>query len=363
MTEQRAAQSRADDERQPDWFERVPKVELHLHLEGAIPLPALWELVKKYGGDQEVATPAALEERFRFRDFTHFIDTWIWKNRFLRELDDFTFVAEAVARHLRDQNIRYVEAFYSPPDFARHGLDVAGITAAVRAGLDRVADIRVALVGDLVRDDGPERAGRTLDALAEVRDLGVIGIGIGGSEGPFPPEPFAGVYESARALGFRTSAHAGEAAGPASIWGAIRALRVDRIGHGARAAEDPELVAYLAEHRVPLEMCPISNVRTAVVPALGAHPIRRFVEHGLMVTVNTDDPAMFQTSLAHEYRELARVHDFTHAEIRMLIGHCVDASWLSSEEKARLRVSLATDPGWVIPDEVRSPGVGVSKLA
>jgi adenosine deaminase len=274
----------------------------------------------------------------------------MWKNGFLRELDDFTFVAEAVARDLRAQNIRYVEAFYSPPDFAgQAGLDVAGITAAMRAGIARVPDIEIDLVADVVRNYGPARAQRTLDALVEVRDQGVIGIGIGGSEAPCPPEPFAEVYERARGLGFRTSAHAGEGAGPASIWGAIRALRVDRLGHGTRAAEDPALVAYLAEHRVPLEMCPISNVRTAVVSDLAAHPIRRFHDLGLVVTVNTDDPAMFQTSLAHEYRELARVHGFTHAEIRALIDSAVEASWLAPAGKARLRALLAADPGWTLP--------------
>lgn len=133
-----------------------------------------------------------------------------------------------------------MEAFYSPPDFAgQAGLDVAGITSAMRAGIARVPEIEIDLVADLVRNYGVARAQRTLDALAEVRDQGVIGIGIGGSEAPCPPEPFADVYERARTLGFRTSAHAGEGAGPASIWGAIRALRVDRIGHGTRAAEDP----------------------------------------------------------------------------------------------------------------------------
>jgi adenosine deaminase len=332
-----------------DWFERVPKVELHLHLEGAIPLPALWELMTKHGGDAGVPSPAALEERFRYRDFPHFLDTWMWKNGFLRELDDFTFIAEAVARHLRDQNIRYVEAFYSPPDFAAHGLDVAGITAAVRAGLDRVPGIRVALVADVVRNYGAERAARTLDALAEVRDQGVIGIGIGGSEAEYPPELFTGVYERARGLGFHTSAHAGEGAGASSVWGAIRALRAERIGHGTRAVEDPALLDYLAEHRIPLEMCPISNVRTAVVSDLDAHPIRGFVARDLLVTVNTDDPAMFNTSLAHEYRELARVHGFTPVEIRALIDNAVEASWLPAADKAELRRTLAADPGWALP--------------
>lgn len=317
------------------WLAGLPKVELHVHLEGAIPLPALWELVGKYGGRGEVASLAELQTRFQYRDFPHFITTWIWKNRFLRELDDFTFIAEAVAADLHAQNIVYAEAFYSPPDFA--GLEPAEITAAVRRGLDRAPGIRVNLVADLVRDYGIERGARTLDAIAEVRDLGVIGIGIGGSEQSHPPEPFAELYARARSLGFRTSAHAGEAAGAASIWGAVRALEVDRIGHGTRAAEDPELVAYLAETRLPLEMCPASNVRTAVVPDLAAHPIRDFMERGLLVTVNTDDPAMFQTSLANEYEQLMAVHGLTREHVLTLIDNAVTACWLDEQGKTDLR--------------------------
>ncbi|ACY13026.1 adenosine deaminase [Haliangium ochraceum] len=329
-----------------DWYERIPKVELHVHIEGSIPLPALWQIMGKYGGHEEVGSMDALVERFRFRDFPHFIATWLWKDGYLRELEDFTLLAEAVARELRAQNIRYAEAFYSPGGYARHGLAVGDITCALRDGLDRVDGIEVALIADLIRDNGPEEGARTLDAVAEVRERGVIGIGIGGSEQSFPPAPYAAVYERARALGLRTSAHAGEAAGPASIWDALRALRVDRIGHGTRASEDPALVDYLADSRTAIEMCPISNLRTGVVPDLAAHPIRSFFERGLLVTVNTDDPAMFHTSLAHEYRELARVHGFTRDELRALIDNAVAASWLDDAGKAALRSTLRADPAW-----------------
>jgi len=328
-----------------DRFDALPKVELHVHLEGAIPLPALAELARKYG-ETEAADLGALRERFRFRDFPHFIETWVWKNGLLRELDDFAFVAEAVARDLAAQRIRYVEAFCSPPDFERRGLGTGDVIAAVRTGLDRVEGIEIRLIADLVRDFGPARAMRTLEQVAEVRALGVIGIGIGGSEHEFPPEPFEAVYERARELGLRTSAHAGEAAGPESVRGAIDVLRADRVGHGTRAAEDPSLVAELLARRIPLEMCPISNVRTRVVPDLSAHPIRRLFDAGLLVTVNTDDPAMFQTSLAHEYRELARVHGFTFAEIRRLVENAVAASWLDEDGKARLLEQLRADLGW-----------------
>ena len=331
---------------EPSWFERVPKLELHLHLEGAIPHTALFLLIQKYGGDPSVPDLDALERRFRYRDFRHFLKTWSWKNGFLREYDDFTFIAEEVARDLARQQIRYVEAFYSPGDFAQHGLRPAGITEAIRSGLSRAADTRVALVADLVRNYGPEKGAEILSELAEVRGLGVIGIGIGGAEQGFPPELFESVYRDARELGFRTSAHAGEAAGAESIWGAIRSLRVDRIGHGTRAEEDGTLLDYLAEAQIPLEMCPLSNVRTGVVESLEKHPIRRYLERGIPISVNTDDPKMFGNSLAEEFRLLYERLGFSHDEIRSLLESAIHASWLSDVEKRELASSFASDPDW-----------------
>ena len=330
----------------PDWFDRVPKAELHVHLEGAIPLEALWQLVLKYGGDPAVPDPASLQRRFVYRDFPHFIDTWVWKNAFLREYEDFTFFAEAVARDLAAQNIRYVEAFFSPLDFARHGLRVERLAEAIRRGLARVPAVEVALVCDLVRDFGPELAVTTLEQVNDVRSEGVIGIGIGGSEGQFPPEPFAPIYAEARRLGLHTTAHAGEAAGAASIWGAIRALHVERIGHGTRAFEDEHLLDVLAETRLPLEMCPLSNVRTGVVPSIDEHPVRRYFERGLCVTVNSDDPKMFGNSLAEEYRLLESRLGFSRDDIRTLILQAIAASWLPPERQARLAACFRNDPAW-----------------
>ncbi|MBN1872951.1 MAG: adenosine deaminase [Anaerolineae bacterium] len=321
-------------------YEILPKLELHLHLEGAIPLDALWALVQKYGGHSDVPDLDALRRRFTYRDFPHFIETWVWKNQFLREYEDFTFIAEAVARNLARQNIIYVEAFYSPADFSSQGLEVQGITQAIRKGLARVPEVEVVLVIDLIRDLGPERAAITLAQVYEVRDQGVTGIGIGGSEQAFPPEPFAEVYERARTLGFHTAAHAGEAAGAESIWGAIRALHVERIGHGTRAEEDPALLDYLAEHQIPLEMCPLSNVCTGVVPSLDVHPIRRYFERGLPVTVNSDDPKMFGNSLAEEYYLLETRLGFTREDIRTLIGNAVRASWLPEDRKTKMSETL-----------------------
>src|SRR5262245_32636342 len=147
------------------YFQRLPKVEVHLHLEGAIPLPSLWRLIEKYGGDPEVPTIAVLQSRFRYRDFLHFLQTWVWKNQFLREYEDFSFIAAEVARDLASQNIVYAEAFYSPGDYHRRGLDPQRITEAIRKGLRQVTDIEVALITDLIRDHGPDRGQVTLDAI------------------------------------------------------------------------------------------------------------------------------------------------------------------------------------------------------
>jgi adenosine deaminase len=329
-----------------DWFDLVPKIELHLHLEGAIPHEALWSLIQKYGGDSSVPDYRALEQRFVYRDFPHFIQTWIWQAQFLREYEDFTFIAEAAACGLVRQHIRYVEAFCSPSDFRRHGLQVPRIVEAIRKGLARVPGIQIALVPDLVRDSGPAQAARTLAQLNEVKDCGIIGITIGGSEQSYPPEPFEAVYEEARRMGLHSSAHAGEAAGAPSVWGAVRALHVDRIGHGTRAAEDESLLYYLAEQRIPVELCPLSNVATGVVPSIGDHPARRYFELGMLLSINTDDPQMFGNSLAGEYRSLEACLDFTHDEIRALILQGVESSWLSSGRKQQLVQEFVSDPHW-----------------
>ena len=328
------------------WFEDLPKLELHLHLEGAIPLNALWELMQKYGGAPGIPNPAALEQRLVYRDLSHFLETWSWKNEFLREYEDFTFLADAVARSLLRQNIRYVEAFYSPADSAHHGLGTQRITEAIREGLRRVPGVRVALVADLVRDYGPAVGARVVEELIEVRDLGVVGIGLGGSEAEFPPVLFEDAFDAARRAGFRTTAHAGEAAGPESIWGAVRHLKVDRIGHGTRADEDERLLDHLAESQTPLEMCPLSNVQTGVVASLELHPIRRYFERGLVITVNTDDPGMFGSSLATELRLLRQTLGFTREEIQQLQLLAVTASWMSEVEKETMRSELTSDPAW-----------------
>lgn len=320
----------------------MPKVELHLHLEGAIPLEVLWEMMSRHGGDPDIPDREALVARLAYRDFPHFIDTWVWKLRFHTTYADYETMGEAVAADLAGQGIRYAEIYVSPTDVRHHGLETAPLLLAVRRGLDRVPAIEVQLVPDLVRDTGPRQAATTLEEVLAVRDAaGVAGITIGGSEHAHPPGPFAGVYRRAREAGLHLTAHAGEAAGPASVWSAVRDLGVDRIGHGIRAVEDPELVRYLADHRIPLEVCPTSNLRTGVVPSWQAHPVRELIDAGTVVTINTDDPALFHCDLAGEYRALMDELGYGWDTVLALARNAIDASWADEPTKARLHDELA----------------------
>ena len=319
-------------------YDTMPKVELHLHLEGAVPLDTMWTLAEARGFDSEVASRQEFFDRFIYADFADFIATWKWKNRFLGSYTAFTEAAEAVARSLARQNILYAEVYFSPSDFGDHGLAPAELAVAIRRGLDRVPDTDVALIVDVVRDTGPQRAGRTFDAVREAAsDAGVIGITIGGSEAEFPAELFAPLYARAREAGFRLTAHAGEAAGPESVWSALRSLGVERIGHGVRSVEDDRLLARLVSDQVPLEVCPTSNVLTGVVDGWADHPVQRLVSSGAMVTLNSDDPAMFGCTLAGEYGRVADLFGFGEHVMRRLSHNAVDASWADQRTKARLR--------------------------
>ena len=313
----------------------IPKIENHVHLEGAIPYATLWQLIQKYGGDRSINSLEQLEEKFIFRDFNHFIETWIWKNQFLREYEDFRMISDAVFRDLARQNVKYAEIFISPSTF-RDKLDVRRIVEAISGSMDRNPEIRIGLIVDFVRNHGQDSELRALSEISEVRDLGIIGIGIGGSEKEFPPELFTDLFEKARNLGFRTTAHAGEAAGADSIWKALRYLNVDRIGHGTRAAEDPALLDHLAEHKIPVELCPISNLRTRVISSLDEHPFRTFLERGIPVSINTDDPKMFGNSLAQEYQALAETFNMDDTDICSVIIESIKTTWLEEKEQAKL---------------------------
>ena len=332
-----------------DWLAALPKAELHLHLEGAIPLDALWTLIQNHGGDAGLANPKDLRRRLTYADFPAFIETWIWKNGFLRSYDDFTFIAEAAARDLARQNIRYAELSFSPARFTQCDLTPQGLAEAIRRGLAAVPAIETWLIADLVRDLGPDNARETVAAIAETREFGVIGIGMGGSEHAVPPAPFAEAFEDARRQGLHTTVHAGEAAGADSVADALDTLAPDRIGHATRAEEDPTLIDRLAAAQIPLELCPLSNLATGVIADIAAHPVRRYWERGLNISINTDDPGMFHNSLAEEYATLIEVFGFTPNDIRSLVTNGLDAAWRPATDGPSLRAMFASEPGWRLP--------------
>jgi adenosine deaminase len=324
-------------------IQAAPKTELHLHLEGAIPLETLYALIQRQGGDPSVNSIEDLEQKLTYTDFAHFIELWIWKNTFITEEQDFETIAYQVLRNLSEQNVKYVEAFYSPGDYTHKGLTVQGITEYLIKGKERARQdfgIRCELIVDIVRGDGVEVGMQRLDETEPYLGKGLIGIGLGGSEHKFPADPYAPVYKEAKRRGFRLTAHAGEAVGPPSIWAVIRKLGCERIGHGVRANEDPVLVAYLKEHQIPLELCVVSNVRTRVCESVESHPIRQYYNEGLMVTVNSDDPVMFNTTLTHEYLMLAQHLNFAINDLRQLTLNGIDAAFLSEKEKASMKAKF-----------------------
>jgi adenosine deaminase len=264
---------------------------------------------------------------------------WVWKNQFIREFDDFLLISEAVFSDLVKQNVKYAEIFISPSLF-KDKLSAQRIVEAISLGINKVSGIKINLIVDLVRDYGPEEEMRTLHEINEVKNLGIIGIGIGGSENDYPPQLFKSVYEQARKYGFKTTAHAGEAAGPESIWSAIHDLHVDRIGHGTRAVEDRNLLDYLSESKTPVELCVLSNLRTRVIHSLEEHPVKTFIENEIPVSINTDDPKMFGNSLAEEYQTLHDVFHYSHEEILTIILNSIDTLWLDEPMKKKLREEI-----------------------
>ena len=316
-------------------FNTIPKIENHLHLEGAIPHETLWQLILKYGGDKSIPDINRLKSKFVYTDFNHFIETWIWKNSFIREYEDFVLISEAVLNDLVKQNIKYAEIFISTSPF-RNTLKIQRIIESVSESIDKNSKIRVNLIVDLVRNYGPENEMTTLFEINEVKNLGIIGIGIGGAEKEYPPELFTDVFTQARKFGFKTTAHAGEASGAKSIWGALRNLKADRIGHGTRAVEDPELLNYLADNQIPIELCPISNLRTRVINSIEDHPIKIFIDMGIPVSINSDDPKMFGNSLSEEYQTLRDCFGFSDEKIRNIIINSINTTWLDDGGKKSL---------------------------
>ncbi len=326
-----------------EFIVRMPKVELHLHLEGAIQPATLLDLAARNGVDLPARDEAGVAQLFNYRNFHEFLTVFMALARSLATGRDFERVAYELGTHLASQNVRYAEVMISPVQYHRRALDLDEVVQGAAAGFARAAreyNVRVGLVFDYGRQFGVDLAWELLESAIRNMKYGVVGWSIGGDEINHPPEPFADVFAAARRAGLRVMAHAGEVVGPASIWGAIEALGVRRLGHGIRSIDDPALLAYLRTHDIVLDVCPTSNVRTGAVPALDAHPLRRLFDAGVPLTLNTDDPVFFATTLCKEYHLAVQQFGFSAGDLVQLTLTGARAAFLPEADRLALAREL-----------------------
>jgi adenosine deaminase/aminodeoxyfutalosine deaminase len=310
----------------------LPKAELHLHLEGSVDPSTLLELRKRHG---KHSTLADVKQLYRYTDFTGFLMAFKAVTEDLQTPEDYEFITYRLMEKLKAENVLHAEVYVSVGVCLWRKQDFAAIFAGLERGRERGEhDFGTSLlwIFDAVRQFGPEKAQRVAALAVQFKGGSVTGFGIGGDERQAAPELFKDVYAYAAGNDLRLTAHAGETAGPGSVWGALN-LRAERIGHGLTAWQDPELVEELSTRQVPVEICITSNLRTGVCPTIAEHPVRNYFDQGVMVTLNTDDPAMFGTSLSREY-QLAQQHfGFTDEHLRELARNSFEASFLPPEKK------------------------------
>jgi aminodeoxyfutalosine deaminase len=281
-----------------------PKIELHVHLEGTVQPETLLEIARRNDYPLPADGVEGLARLYDFRDFAHFIQVWILTTNALQRQEDFRQVVVDYAREAASYGAVYIEGIFSPAERARRGVDWDEMFTGYCDGAQEAREllgVEVRLTPDIPRGFELEEAEATVRYSAKYRERGVLGVGLGGAEAEFPPEPYSRVFTAARAEGLASVPHAGEAAGPASIRGALDALQARRLRHGIRATEDPGLLREIIDRRVVLDVCPISNLRTRVVRSLAEHPLPQLVSAGALCSVSTDDPAMFGTDLAQDY--------------------------------------------------------------
>ncbi len=322
-----------------DFIRRLPKAELHLHLEGTILPATLVELSARH--DAHRLTLPEAEALYRFTDFSEFIECFKAVTRRLRDPEDYELVAWRMMQHLAEQGIVHAEVYISvgviymwrnfdpvcfEPIFT--GLERARERAA------RELDLSLYWIFDAVRHFTVEEAERVFRKAAEMRAHypSIIGVGLGGDERRTGSEPFRALYAQARAAGLRLTNHAGETTGPEAIWEAL-AIGSERIGHALSAIRDEELLQNLKDREVTVELNPTSNVRTGVCPSFAAHPLRRYFDRGLLVTLNSDDPAFFGSDLANEYLLAHTQQGFTRGQLRQLAANSIRASFLPEAGK------------------------------
>jgi aminodeoxyfutalosine deaminase len=287
--------------------------------------------------------PEELREFYEFRDFAHFIEVYLAVVDLIRTAEDVRLLTYEVAREMTTQQIRYAELTCTPYTSVRTGIPIEAYTEAIedaRAAAERDFGLVLRWIYDIPGEFGLPAADATLDYALNHRTDALIGFGLGGPEVGVPRPQFQPHFDAARAAGLRSVPHAGETTGPETVWDALRLLGAERIGHGTTSVQDPALLAHLAEHAIPLEVCPSSNIATRAVEAIADHPIVAFRDTGIIVTVNSDDPPMFGTTLNREYEIAADLLDLDEVGVAELARTAVRASFGEETVKASLLAEI-----------------------
>jgi len=319
-----------------DLIDRLPKCELHIHVEGSLEPELLFALARRNGVRLAYDSVDALRRAYHFTRLQDFLDIYYQGMSVLRTEQDFYDLAWAYLERARAANVRYLEMFFDPQGHIARGIPFAAVIDGLhRAANDAAAQLGIEahLILCFLRHLDEADAERTLDeALAHRHKF--IGIGLDSTELGHPPEKFARVFRRARDAGLFLTAHAGEEGPPDYIWQALDVLGVERVDHGNRAIEDGALLARIARDRIPLTMCPLSNLRLCVTPDLAKHPLRAIMEKGILVTVNSDDPAYFGGGLAENYRAIGDALRLDEQEIVGVARNGWLASFMSEDAKA-----------------------------
>ncbi|MFB6953208.1 adenosine deaminase [Streptomyces niveus] len=323
----------------------LPKAELHVHHVGSASPRIVSELAARHPSSKVPTDPEALADYFDFTDFAHFIDVYLSVVDLLRTPEDVRLLTFEIARDMARQNIRYAELTITPFSSTRRGIPEDAFMEAIedaRKSAEGEFGVVLRWCFDIPGEAGMEAADETLRLAVDLRPEGLVSFGLGGPEIGVPRPQFKPHFERAVAEGLHSVPHAGETTGPGTVWDALKELRAERIGHGISSAQDAELMAYLAENRIPLEVCPTSNIATRAVTDIELHPIRTLVSAGVLVTVNSDDPPMFGTDLNNEYAVAARLLELDERGVAGLAKGAVEASFLDQAGKDRLNNEIDT---------------------
>jgi aminodeoxyfutalosine deaminase len=317
----------------------LPKAELHVHHVGSASPATVAELASRHPDTRVPTDPDALAEFFTFTDFAHFIELYLATVDLLRTPDDIRTLTYEVARDLAAQQVRYAELTMTPHTSVVRGIAIEAYTEAIedaRVAAEHEHGVVLRWIYDIPGEAGVPAADDTLSFALDHGPASLVGFGLGGPEQGVPRRQFATHFERARAAGLHSVPHSGESTGPESVWDALRVLGAERIGHGTSSVQDPALLLHLADHGIPLEVCPTSNVATRVVERLDEHPLPRLVDAGVTVTINSDDPPMFGTTLGREYEIAAGLLGLDRAGITDLALAAVRASFAPDDVRRRL---------------------------